>query len=817
MITVDRQHVRLNATPASKEEAIRQVGQVLVAAGNIAPGYVESMLARESVANTYLGNGIAIPHGQPEQRHLIHTTGIAVLQVPQGVPWNGNERATLVVGIAARSDEHIAVLRRLTRVLGDAALVTTLATTNDAAEIIAALTGERPADPSPAISDYAQYFDATIPNPTGLHARPATAFVDIAREYRAAVRVRRGSDVADGKSLMALLQLGAEHGAQVRVSAEGPDAEAALRALQQGMLSGLGEGEDHAEVRPVADHGWVPQHAGTVITGISAADGLAIGVIRQHARAELTIQDTSEGTEREGDRLQAALNTAQDELEQVYAEVKGRLGASKAAIFRAHAEFVQDAELVQETVSGIFDGQSAARAWNDAIARRVTQMQRLDDPVLAGRAVDLSDVGQRVLRHILGVADGGTGATDAQVVLVADDLTPSDTAALDPDAILGFCTAVGGPTSHSAIIARSMGIPAVVAAGRSVLRLADGTPCVIDGTSGRLYLHVSDADVQTARDAIARLNEQRDIAAVSRHEPAVTTDGRTIEVVANVNRVPDAIKAVEAGAEGVGLMRTEFLYLERASIPTEDDQYEVYRAMVESLQGRPLIIRTLDIGGDKEVPYLNLPKEDNSFLGIRGIRLCLARPDLFVPQLRAIYRAAAHGPIKMMFPMIATMQDWTEAKGMAEHIRLELNAPQIDIGIMVEVPSAAILADAFAEEVAFFSVGTNDLTQYTLAMDRLHPQLARQADALHPAVLQMIDRTVQAANRHGKWVGVCGGIAGDPRGAAILVGLGVHELSVGVPGIAPIKRAIRERSMEELQSLAQRALACRSAAEVRAL
>jgi phosphocarrier protein FPr len=290
-----------------------------------------------------------------------------------------------------------------------------------------------------------------------------------------------------------------------------------------------------------------------------------------------------------------------------------------------------------------------------------------------------------------------------------------------------------------------------------------------------------------------------------------------VEVAANINRAAEAPKAIEAGAEGVGLMRTEFLFLARNSIPTEDEQFEAYRAMAQAMEGRPVIIRTLDIGGDKEVPYLHLPKEDNAFLGVRGLRLCLIRPDLFIPQLRAIYRAAAYGRIHIMFPMISTLEDVERARAITEQVRQELNAPPVPLGIMVEVPSAVILADHLAPEVDFFSIGTNDLTQYTLAMDRLNPQLARQADALHPAVLRMIERTAQAAKKAGKWVGVCGGLAGDLKGAVILTGLGVTELSVSVPSIAAVKAEIRSRSLEDMQRIAQQALQCRTAAEVRAL
>jgi multiphosphoryl transfer protein len=820
MITLELRQIRLNANPVSKSDAIQQVGQLLVNSGHIEPGYIESMLGREAVANTYLGNGITIPHGLPKDRELIKETGIAVLQVPGGVSWNEDETAHLIVGIAAKSDEHIEILRRLTRVLGDKAQVTKLIHTADPTDIIEALTGERPAPPpaSSGLTDFTKQFDIVIPNPTGLHARPAANLVDLAKQFNANIHVRFGEQVVDAKSLISLLQLGAGKGAAIRVSAQGEQADAALAALQAAIAEGLGDEDEPVETAvPQATSDWKPQSVGTTISGISAANGLAISVVRQFEQRKIVVEDTPGQPAEEGEKLQQAISAAQADLVELYESVKAKFGSGKAAIFRAHAEFMNDAATIQQTIVSIFDGHSAAWSWQQVIDEKVSQMQKLDDPVLAGRAVDLSDVGQRVLRHLLGRADLRPATPESPVVLIAHDLTPSDTAVLDPDTILGFCTAVGGPTSHTAIMARTLGIPAVVGAGELITNIDDGTPCILDGFNGKLYLNPSEADIVAARDVQRALQSQQETANASRFEPAITIDGHQVEVAANINRAKDVPQAVEAGAEGVGLMRTEFLFLERQTAPSEDEQFETYREMVQGLDGRSLIIRTLDIGGDKEVPYLNLPKEDNSFLGIRGIRLCLARPDLFLPQLRAIYRAAAYGPLKIMFPMIATLEDFAKAKGMAEQVRQELNGPVVELGIMIEVPSAVVLADQFAQEVDFFSIGTNDLTQYTLAMDRLHPQLAKQADGLHPAVLRMVDQTVQAAQKYDIWVGVCGGIAGDPKGAAILTGLGVSELSVSIPSVAEIKAEIRGKSFTALQALAQKALNCRTAQEVRAL
>jgi phosphoenolpyruvate-protein phosphotransferase len=327
----------------------------------------------------------------------------------------------------------------------------------------------------------------------------------------------------------------------------------------------------------------------------------------------------------------------------------------------------------------------------------------------------------------------------------------------------------------------------------------------------------STADLESAREFQKDLQRQREDEYESRYQPAMLTDGHRVEVVANIGKASEAEQAVESGAEGVGLMRTEFLFLERATPPTEQEQFQAYTAMTKALNGLPLIIRTLDIGGDKVVPYLSLPEEENPFLGVRGIRLCLRKPELFLPQLRAIYRASLTGPVKIMFPMIASLEELRAAKEVAEQVRQELDVPPVEIGIMIEVPSAAIMAHEFAQEVDFFSIGTNDLTQYVLAMDRMHPALAKQVDGLHPAVLRLIDLTVRAAEAAGKWVGVCGGVAGDPRGAVILSGLGVTELSMSIPSVAAVKAQMRRVSFKQAKAVAQQALACSTADEVRQL
>jgi phosphocarrier protein FPr len=817
-IRIAPEDVRLGVRAGSKDEAIRAAGAVLVERGCIAPAYVDSMLGRELQANTYLGSGIAIPHGMAQDRELILRTGVCVVQLAGGVEWSAGQTVHLVVGIAARSDEHLGVLAALTDVLDDPALAERLARTTAPAEVVAALT--RGGDGRPGVTaeelEDARHVDVVLPPGHGLHARPATFLVDAATPFAAEIRVHHGGRTANAKALASLLKLGVEGGETVRITAAGPDAGAALAALRAAIEGGLGEGD--ASAAPEPHPAWTPAGASHMVAGVAASPGLAIGPLYQFQATRIAVTDApADDADAEKRRLAQALETAREQLGGVYESVKARAGAGEAAIFRAHQALLADADLRAQVHATIDTGHGAAWAWQQAIAERVAEISKVRDERLAGRAADLHDVGQRVLRALVGTEHGEPHFPDHPVILAADDLTPSHTARLDPRRILGLCTASGGPTSHTAIIARSLGIPAVVGAGPAVLEPADGTPCILDGTGGRLFVDPDAQDVESARAFQADLRSRRETELETRFHPAILTDGHRVEVSANIGGVAEAEQVLDAGAEGVGLMRSEFLFLGRDSAPTEEEQFQAYAAMARALGGLPLIIRTLDIGGDKAVPYLSLPKEENPFLGVRGVRLCLKMPELFIPQLRAIYRAASEGSVRIMFPMVSTVEELRAARETAERVRKEVGAPEVEIGIMVEVPSAVLMAGELAREADFFSIGTNDLTQYVLAMDRMHPTLATQVDGLHPAVLRMIDLTVRAADRAGRWVGVCGGIAGDPVGALVLTGLGVAELSMDLPSVAPVKAALRGWSLAQARAFAARALACATAPQVRAL
>jgi phosphocarrier protein FPr len=490
----------------------------------------------------------------------------------------------------------------------------------------------------------------------------------------------------------------------------------------------------------------------------------------------------------------------------------------EAAIFEVHQELLTDDDLLDAVQQKIAARQNAGQAWQATIEERASQLAALDDPLLAARAADIRDVGNRILQLLAGdEAASDVPWPEHPVVVIAHDLTPSDTATLDPQRVLGFATAVGGPTAHSAIIARALSLPAVVSVGQSLLEIVDGTAVILNGSNGIIQVNPDEAAQKEAKNQLAAAKQQQQAAREQAAEPAITLDNYRMEIAANIGGVADAQKANQSGAEGVGLLRTEFLFLDRATPPSEDEQFAVYRQIAEAMGGKPVIIRTLDIGGDKPLPYVQVPHEGNPFLGERGLRLCLNRPELMREQLRAILRAASYGSLRIMFPMVADMSEWVAAKAMVDEIRTELNAPIVPVGIMIEIPAAALMADLFAKEVDFFSIGTNDLTQYTLAMDRMHPTLAGKSDGLHPAVLRLIDATVRAAHAAGKWVGVCGELGADPQATPILLGLGVDELSVSVPSIALVKAKIRTLNRAEAQKLAAKALACATAREVRDL
>jgi phosphotransferase system enzyme I (PtsI) len=561
------------------------------------------------------------------------------------------------------------------------------------------------------------------------------------------------------------------------------------------------------------------------LRGIAASRGIAIGPAFRFWRADLRFERyTVDDQAAEWARFQAALETAREQLAAVHAKAEAESGAEEAAIFQAHALMLEDPELL-DTVQAAIEQQhiNAEAALSDAADMYAQMLEALDDEYLSARAADVRDVATRALRILLSVAESPTAGLTAPSIILARDLTPSDTVMLDKSLVLGFCTAEGGATSHTAILARGLGLPAVVGAGLDVLEIPDSATLVLDGSEGTLLV---DPDEETVARYRARQTAGATVLAQARqmaHEAAVTCDGHRVEVVANIGNVEGAQTALEAGAEGVGLLRTEFLYLERTHLPDEEEQYQAYRAIVNVFGDQPVILRTLDIGGDKKLPYLDLPHEMNPFLGLRAIRLCLARPELFRPQLRAALRAGAGRNLKVMFPMVATVAEVQAAREILEECRAELLAEgqliaeEMEVGIMVEIPAAAVMADHLAAEVDFFSIGTNDLSQYTLAADRTNAQVAPLATGFHPAVLRLVHDVIVAGHMQGKWVGLCGELAGEPLAIPILLGLGLDEFSMNPPAIPLAKQIIRALTLDAMREVAQAALELDSSHAVQAL
>jgi phosphoenolpyruvate-protein phosphotransferase len=665
-----------------------------------------------------------------------------------------------------------------------------------------------------------------VPNPTGLHARPAAVLATLARPFNADVRLRlRGRD-ANAKSVVAVMSLEVGHGDEVEVAAEGPDADTAVQAIANALAGGLGEpGADAVSPGAAArthaieagrDPRPAPSANPNALVGVPASGGLVIGRVVQFRRSEISVAEraASPGDERAG--LASALADAKGQLEEMRLRLRGEADYAKAAIFAAQEEILADPELRDATERGIAAGQSAAFAWRAAVDVHAALLAGLKNELLAARAQDVRDVGRRVLKGLVG--DDETRDFPVDTILVAEELTPSDVAGFDRTRVLGFCTTQGGASSHAAILARSFDLPAIAGIDTGALDVPGGALVILDGTRGVLTVSPTSEVVAQIRQRTAARAERQRLDGGQAHVPALTLDGRRIEVAANAGDVAEAIRAAAAGADGIGLLRTELLFMDRVSAPSEEAQLSIYRAIIQALGApRPIIIRTLDVGGDKPLAYLPLPREDNPFLGLRGLRVGLDRPELLRTQLRAILRASDSGAVRVMFPMVATLPELREARAMLDQAARELGVAPIPVGVMVEVPSAALLASAFAQEVDFFSIGSNDLTQYTLAMDRGHPKLAARVDALDPAVLRLIDLTVRGAHDHRKWVGVCGGMAGDAQAVPILIGLGVDELSVSVPAVAAVKAQVRGLSFEACRELAARALEADTAADVRAM
>lgn len=946
MLALEPRHIHMNQHAVDKKHALQCLVDILVKDGLVTPEYITGLINREQQSATYLGQGIAIPHGTPQSREFILETGIRLAHFPEGIIWDGENTIYLAVVIAAKSDEHLQVLQILTRALMQDVseqvknatqpeqiiellqaqplsltlhenLIQTEIESHDIEDLLWSasqilkkhnfvkcgfLSSLEPDQviqlqdqiwsissskfvQQPAISivkprhaldvggqklntlvciaaneqldsqrfnrlidilfnpeQVAQLDQTQTPNEIakiigadvipdwphrsvvlanahGLHARPATHLVNLTKSFQGDIQVAvDDGNFVSAKSLTRLLALGCKRGQTLRFIAE-PETDAieGLDKVIQAVQQGLGE-----EVEPIQSSDTQEAQSSQTVkslpktlstnTGIPASSGLAFGPVHvikpkiyQYERMGLSVKAEKE-------KLDIALHAVKNNIHQVIA--KSEVAEIKQ-IFQAHLEMLDDPDLINGVYQKINLNLSAPAAWHEHIEAAAKEQAALPDRLLAERATDLRDIGDRVLAQLCGEVI--IEEPNEPYILIMYDVGPSDVARLNKDRVAGILTAVGGASAHSAIVARALGIPAIVGAGDQVLEIEQKSSLLINGDTGTFVLNPNTQQIEQAKQERELQQKIREEAERHSQEPAITLDQHQIEVAANLGKVQATAHAVECGAEAIGLLRTELVFMAHSSAPSEATQEADYRVVLDALAGRPLVVRTLDVGGDKPLPYLPIAEEENPFLGLRGIRLTLRQPELLRQQLIALLKAADDRPLRIMFPMIGRVEEWRAAKAILDEVKAAHPCANLQVGIMIEVPSAALLAPVLAQEVDFFSIGTNDLTQYTLAIDRGHPILSAEADGLHPSILQLIDHTVKAAHKHGKWVGICGELAADPKAVPILMGLGVDELSMSPNSIPLVKAQIRTLNYSQAQALAKRTLECESATAVRQL
>ncbi|MFV5639322.1 phosphoenolpyruvate--protein phosphotransferase [Acinetobacter oleivorans] len=946
MLALEPRHIHMNQHAIDKKHALQCLVDILVKDGLVTPEYITGLINREQQSATYLGQGIAIPHGTPQSREFILETGIRLAHFPEGIIWDGENTIYLAVVIAAKSDEHLQVLQILTRALMQDVskqvknatqpeqiiellqaqplsltlhenLIQTEIESQDIEDLLWSASQilkkhnfvkcgflsslepdqviqlqdqiwsissskfvQQPAisivkpryaldvggqklntlvciaaneqldsqrfnrlidilfnpeqvaqlDQTQAPNEIAKIIGADVipdwphrsvvlANAHGLHARPATHLVNLTKSFQGDIQVAvDDGNFVSAKSLTRLLALGCKRGQTLRFIAEPEtDAVEGLDKVIQAVQQGLGEevepiqSSDTQEAQSLQTVNSLPKTLSTN-TGIPASSGLAFGPVHvikpkiyQYERMGLSVKAEKE-------KLDIALHAVKNNIHQVIA--KSEVAEIKQ-IFQAHLEMLDDPDLINGVYQKINLNLSAPAAWHEHIEAAAKEQAALPDRLLAERATDLRDIGDRVLAQLCGEVI--IEEPKEPYILIMYDVGPSDVARLNKDRVAGILTAVGGASAHSAIVARALGIPAIVGAGDQVLEIEQKSSLLINGDTGTFVLNPNTQQIEHAKQERELQQKIREEAERHSQEPAITVDQHQIEVAANLGKVQATAHAVECGAEAIGLLRTELVFMAHSSAPNEATQEADYRVVLDALAGRPLVVRTLDVGGDKPLPYLPIAEEENPFLGLRGIRLTLRRPELLRQQLTALLKAADDRPLRIMYPMIGRVEEWRAAKAILDEVKAVHPCANLQVGIMIEVPSAALLAPILAQEVDFFSIGTNDLTQYTLAIDRSHPILSAEADGLHPSILQLIDHTVKAAHKHGKWVGICGELAADPKAVPILMGLGVDELSMSPNSIPLVKAQIRTLNYSQAQALAKRALECESATAVRQL
>lgn len=560
------------------------------------------------------------------------------------------------------------------------------------------------------------------------------------------------------------------------------------------------------------------------VEGIAASSGIAIAKVYELKAPDLSFDKVKiDNIDTELERFDKALEISKQELEKIREHTRNEIGEEHAEIFSAHLLVLGDPELINPIKDKVKSDQvNAEFALNETATMFIDMFKAMDNEYMRERAADIHDVTKRVMAHLLGASFPDPALISEEVIVIAEDLTPSDTAQLNRQFVKGFATDIGGRTSHSAIMARSLEIPAVVGTKNITSSVSKDDVLIIDGIEGKVIINPTEDELDSYRSKQESFAKQQQEWAKLKDEPTYTSDGQQVELAANIGTPEDVEGVLNNGGEGIGLYRTEFLYMGKSELPSEEEQYEAYKSVLEQMDGKPVVVRTLDVGGDKELSYLDLPKELNPFLGYRAIRFCLENEDVFRPQLRALLRASAHGNLKIMFPMIATLEEFRQAKGLLDEEKENLKAEgvtvsdDIEVGIMVEIPSTAVIAKQFAKEVDFFSIGTNDLIQYTMAADRMNEQVSYLYQPYHPAILNLVNTVIEASHAEGKWTGMCGEMAGDSIAIPILLGLGLDEFSMSATSILPARTQILGLSKETMASYKEQLLSMGTAEEVEA-
>ncbi|MCH4056674.1 MAG: phosphoenolpyruvate--protein phosphotransferase [Lactobacillaceae bacterium] len=551
-----------------------------------------------------------------------------------------------------------------------------------------------------------------------------------------------------------------------------------------------------------------------ILKGIAASDGVAIAKAYLLVQPDLSFSKSAvDDVNKETDRLQNAIDKSNSELQQIRDIAAKSLGEEEAQVFDAHMMILADPEFTGAVKQKIEEEKVNAESALDEVSTNFIKMfeAMTDNPYMQERAADVRDVTKRIMAHLLGVTLPNPALINEEVIIVAHDLTPSDTAQLNKKYVKAFVTDIGGRTAHSAIMARSLEIPAIVGTDTVTKDIKEGQKVIVDGNTGDIVVDPTTADVEKYQSLAKEYAAQKAEWAKLRNEATVTADGKHFELAANIGTPKDLTGVLDNGAEAIGLYRTEFLYMDSAELPTEDDQFEAYKAVIEGMNGKPVVVRTMDIGGDKHLPYLPLPEEMNPFLGYRAIRISLDRQDIFRTQLRALLRASAFGHLRIMFPMIATLQEFRQAKAILLEEEEKLVAAGVkvgkfEVGIMIEIPAAAVLADQFAKEVDFFSIGTNDLIQYSMAADRGNEHVSYLYQPYNPSILRLVKHVIESAHKEGKWAGMCGEAAGDPIMVPLLVGLGLDEFSMSATSVLKVRSLMKRLDTKEMAKLSKKAV-----------